>query len=296
MEKQYKSEQEFLANYDASKYEKPSVTVDMLIFTVNKTKNKNYRALANKTLQILMIKRKDYPFKDCWAIPGGFAHIDEAIKDSAKRELLEETNLDNVYMEQLYTWGDLNRDPRTRVISVAYMALANKEELEVKAGDDAAEAEWFDVSYVFDKSETVNGVTKNDYILTLKNNSTELKAVVRENKTVTHNIVDIKYEIIDNGGIAFDHAKIIAYGLHRLKTKVEWSDIAFHLMPDEFTIGDLQDVYSLILEKEIIAPNFRRKMKHMLLPVNKEAEEVAGHRPAQLFRFNPNWREEREEY
>ena len=296
MEKYFETEQEFLANYDDSKYQKPSVTVDMLIFTINKTKNKNYRALANKSLQILMVNRKDHPFKGHWAIPGGFAHIDEAIKDSAKRELKEETNLDNVYMEQLYTWGDLGRDPRTRVISVAYMALTNKDELEVKAGDDAADAQWLDVSYDFVSSQTVDGITKNDYELKLKNETVELKAIVRENKTVTHNVVDIKYEIIDNGGIAFDHAKIIAYGLHRLKTKVEWSDIAFHLMPDEFTIGDLQDVYSLILNKKIIAPNFRRKMKHMLLPINKETEEAAGHRPAQLFKFNPNWREEKEEF
>ena len=161
MEKYFKTEQEFLANYDDSKYQKPSVTVDMLIFTINKTKNKNYRALANKSLQILMVNRKDHPFKGHWAIPGGFAHIDEAIKDSAKRELKEETNLDNVYMEQLYTWGDLGRDPRTRVISVAYMALTNKDELEVKAGDDAADAQWFDVSYDFVSSQTVDGITKN---------------------------------------------------------------------------------------------------------------------------------------
>lgn len=292
MEKQYKTEREFLENYDDSKYKKPSVTVDMLIFTINNVKSKNYRALDDKKLQILMIKRKDFPFKDHWAIPGGFANVDESIKDSACRELKEETNLDNVYMEQLYTWGDLNRDPRTRVISVAYMALANKEELNVKAGDDASEAEWFDVSYVFDKKTIEDDIVKNDYILTLKNGTTELKAIVRENKIVTKNIVDIKYEIIDNGGIAFDHAKIIAYALYRLKTKVEWSDIAFHLMPEEFTIGDLQDVYSLILNKEIIAPNFRRKIKNMLIPVNKNTEKIAGHRPAKLFRFNPNWREQ----
>lgn len=293
MEKQYETEEEFLANYDANKYEKPSVTVDMLIFTINKTKNKNYRALSNKSLQILMVKRKDHPYKGKWAVPGGFSKIDENIKDSALRELKEETNLENVYMEQLYTWGDVERDPRTRVISVSYMALANKEELDVKAGDDAAEVEWFDVSYTLDKTETVDGVEKKDYILTLKKEDTELSAVVRENKTINHNIIDIKYEIIDNGDIAFDHAKIIAYALYRLKTKVEWSDIAFHLMPDEFTIGDLQDTYSLILGKELIAPNFRRKIKPMLIAIDKESKDIAGHRPAKLFKFNPNWKEER---
>ncbi|WP_286078044.1 NUDIX hydrolase [Thomasclavelia cocleata] len=292
IEKQYKTEEEFLANYDANKYEKPSVTVDMLIFTINKTKSENYRALSNKSLQILMVKRKDYPYKDKWAIPGGFAKIDENIKDSALRELKEETNLDNVYMEQLYTWGDVGRDPRTRVVSVSYMALANKEELDVKAGDDAAEANWFDVSYTLDNVTNEDGIEKKDYILQLKNDEVTLQATIRENKTINHNIIDIKYEIINNGDIAFDHAKIIAYALYRLKTKVEWSDIAFHLMPDEFTIGDLQDTYSLILGKELIAPNFRRKMKPMLIDIGKESEDIAGHRPAKLFKFNPNWKEE----
>ncbi len=286
---EYKTEKEFLEHYDANKYPKPSVTVDMLIFTVNKTQSENYRELSKKSLQILMIKRGGFPFKGKWAIPGGFSQIDESLKTAAERELKEETNLDNVYMEQLYTWGDVNRDPRTRVISVSYMALANKEELEVEAGDDASEAQWFDVSYKKINSIEDSEIVKEDYALTLRADDVELKAVIRENKTVKNNIVDIAYEIIDSGDLAFDHAKIIAYALHRLKTKVEWSDIAFHMMPDEFTIGDLQDVYELILDRKIVAPNFRRKMKPMLIPVNKDSEEIQGHRPAKLFKFNASW-------
>lgn len=288
---EYTTEKEFLEHYDANKYEKPSVTVDMLIFTVGKKPSKNYRELSKKSLQMLMIKRGGFPFKGKWAIPGGFAAMDESIKESAYRELKEETNLENVYMEQLYTWGDVNRDPRTRVISVSYMALASKEALDVQAGDDAAEAKWFDVSYSPVGTTEVDGVKKNDYELCLRNEEygIELKAIVRENKTVQNNIVDIVYEIIDSGDIAFDHAKIIAYAIHRLKTKVEWSDIAFHMMPQEFTIGDLQDVYELILGKKMIAPNFRRKIKPMLIPVNKDSDEQGGHRPAKLFKFNPDW-------
>ena len=123
--KQGLTEEEFLASYDASKYERPSVTVDMLIFTVTNEKKENYRKLPEKVLRLLMIKRADHPYIGQWALPGGFIKMDESLEEGALRELKEETNIDNIYMEQLYTWGDVNRDPRTRIISVSYMALVD---------------------------------------------------------------------------------------------------------------------------------------------------------------------------
>ena len=131
-------EKEFLKNYNPNKYQRPSVTTDVIVLTTSE----NYRFL-----RILLIKRKNFPFKDCWAIPGGFVNIDEELESAAKRELKEETNLSPSYMEQLYTFGGVDRDPRTRVISVSYLALLNFNKVEeVRADDDAAEAEWFTVS------------------------------------------------------------------------------------------------------------------------------------------------------
>ena len=124
-----------LSNYDHSKYRKPSVTVDIIIFSV-----------FHGALRVLLIKRKHPPFRDYWAIPGGFVNIEsaETLEEAARRELHEETNLRGIFIEQLKTYGDPKRDPRMRVITVAYYALVpyDKAKDMVRAGDDAAEAEW----------------------------------------------------------------------------------------------------------------------------------------------------------
>lgn len=297
-EKEYKTEQEFLKEYNSDKYKKPSVTVDMLIFTIGEKEASSYRELPTKKLEILMIKRNGHPYKDCWAIPGGFIDVDnESLIDSARRELKEETNLENIYMEQLYTWGDLNRDPRGRVISTSYMALAQKSKLDgVVAGDDAKEAEWFAVS--LEKTSENNDFDKNGAIicnttilnLTLENENigVKLDAKIKVVKNIKGNTVDTTYELVENDGIAFDHAKIISYAVSRLRNKLEYTTIAFQLIDEEFTIGELQLVYSTILDKQYTAPNFRRKMSPMLIPVtNPKKTENKGHRPAQYYRLNP---------
>lgn len=116
------------------KYPHPAVTTDLVIFTVR-----------DAALNLLLIKRGGEPFKNSWALPGGFVRIDESIDDCAKRELAEEAGLENVYLEQLYTFGAPERDPRERVISVAYYTLTPSEDLELKAGTDATAAEWFPI-------------------------------------------------------------------------------------------------------------------------------------------------------
>ena len=117
--------------YDPDKYEKPSVAVDIVLFTIR-----------NNRLEVLLIRRKHKPCAGMWALPGGFVDIGESLEAAALRELKEETGLDNVYIEQLRAYGDPDRDPRTRVISIAFLALAPAEKLNVKAGDDAADAAW----------------------------------------------------------------------------------------------------------------------------------------------------------
>ena len=123
---------ETAATYDASRYERPSVTVDVVILTVRSGR-----------LEVLLIKRKRWPFEGMWAIPGGFVTPDESLEDAAKRELAEETGVHDVYLEQLYTFGDPGRDPRTRVITVVYYALMRTERLRIQAADDAADAGWY---------------------------------------------------------------------------------------------------------------------------------------------------------
>ncbi len=119
------------------KFKKPSVTVDIVIFTIQ-----------NSDLKVLLIKRGIEPFKDKWALPGGFVRIDESLEQAAKRELEEETGVKNVYLEQLYTFGEPKRDPRGRVITVAYMALINSTNIELKATTDVSDAKWFSVSKI----------------------------------------------------------------------------------------------------------------------------------------------------
>jgi 8-oxo-dGTP diphosphatase len=115
-------------------YENPSVTVDVIVFTVK-----------NNDLKVILVKRKYEPFKKMWVIPGGFVRVEESLENAAKRELLEETNVKDVFMEQLYTFGEPKRDPRGRVITVAYFALVGSKKATLKASSDAAEAKWHSV-------------------------------------------------------------------------------------------------------------------------------------------------------
>ena len=286
------TEEEFLREYDADKYKKPSLTVDMALFTITNEEEKNRRKLPEKELQILMIKRGEHPCIGQWALPGGFVSVEESIEEAAKRELKEETNIENIYMEQLYTWGEVDRDPRTRVISVSYLALVDSSKLNVIAGDDAVEAKWFSVKaneYKEVKISTEKGLIIEKYItLELENGEDNCSAVVKETKTLNGTVVTSDYEIVENNGIAFDHAKIILYSLMRLRNKVEYTNIAFNLMGEYFSLSELQQVYEIILGKELLPAAFRRKIADMVIET-KEIRKEAAHRPSKLYNFNPEW-------
>jgi ADP-ribose pyrophosphatase YjhB (NUDIX family) len=293
--KQGRTEEEFLREYDAGKFERPSVTVDMLIFTVVNEEEENYRKLPEKVLKLLMVKRGDHPFIDKWALPGGFVSVKESLDDAARRELRAETNVDNVYMEQLYTWGDVGRDPRTRVISCSYMALADSTKLNVVAGDDAADARWFNIKYSLTQekktiSETGH-VLEKIYSINLLNETENLSATVRVVESVEGKVTNVLREVVESNGISFDHAKMIEYGIERLKNKIEYTDIAFNLMPELFTLSELQQVYEVILGKELLAAAFRRKITDMVVETNQFTKD-AGHRPSKLYRFNHSWKNE----
>ncbi|OPZ88625.1 MAG: Bifunctional NMN adenylyltransferase/Nudix hydrolase [Firmicutes bacterium ADurb.Bin419] len=292
--KQGLTEVEFLEKYDPGIFESPSVTVDMLIFTVVNEEEENYRKLPEKKLKLLMVKRGDHPFIGQWALPGGFVSMKESLEDAALRELKTETNVDNVYMEQLYTWGDVGRDPRTRVISCSYMALADSTKLNIVAGDDADDAKWFNIrNNITQENKTI---TEKGYVLEKlysinlwSDQHEELSATVKVVETVEGRVIKTSREVVESNGIAFDHAKMIEYGIERLKNKIEYTDIAFNLMPELFTLSELQQVYEVILGRELLAAAFRRKIADMVIETNQFTKD-AGHRPSKLYRFNHSWR------
>lgn len=290
--KQGLTEEEFLAAYDVTGFERPSVTVDMVIFTVTNQDEENYRKLPEKVLRVLMVKRGDHPFMGQWALPGGFIAMDESIDKSAVRLLKDETNVENIYMEQLYTWGDIDRDPRTRVISCSYMTLVDSYILDIKPGYGADDAKWFTVtSEVFQEQKDIKDkgyVLQSLIRIELTNDEEKLSAVLRKTKTVEGKVTTVKWKAIESSGIAFDHSRIIQYGIERLRNKIEYTDIAFNLMPELFTLTELQQVYEVILDKELLKANFRRKIADMVIETNQFTKD-AGHRPSKLYRFNPDW-------
>ncbi len=206
-------------------YPRLFVSTDVIIF-----------ALRDNDLQVLLIKRKYPPFEGTWAIPGGFVDVDESLEGAALRELEEETGVRDVYLEQLYTFGDPGRDPRGRVITVAYFALVPAVAIHPRAGDDAAEARW--------------------------------------------------WSVYDLPPLAFDHADILAYAVQRLRYKLEYTAVGFELLPEIFTLSELQAAYEIILGERLDKRNFRRKILSAGV-----IEETGGYRtggegrPAKLYHF-----------
>jgi 8-oxo-dGTP diphosphatase len=205
-------------------YPRPSVTVDVIIFT-----------LRDDDLQVLLIRRGHSPFVNMWAIPGGFVGIDESLEDAAMRELEEETGVREVYLEQLYTFGDLDRDPRGRVITVAYFALVPADAVQPHAGHDAAEARW--------------------------------------------------WSVYDLPSLAFDHADILAYALQRLRYKLEYTAVGFELLPEAFTLSELQVAYEIILGEKLDKRNFRRKILNADVIEGTGEHRTGEGRPAKLYHF-----------
>ena len=287
------TEREFLQQYKVGDYERPSVTTDMVIFTVTEEEADSYRKLPEKELRVLLIRRAGHPYLGKWALPGGFVRSNETTEQAAVRELQEETGVKDVYLEQLYTFSDVGRDPRTWVISCSYMALINSDKLELKAGDDAADAAWFKVSYRPLREEKVlieDGYMKTlEYELILSGAEEELSAVVAKTITAKTTSTGMDFNIVANEGLAFDHAKIIACAIERLRGKVNYTDIALHLMPKLFTLTELQQVYEVVMDKELLKAAFRRKVANLVAETDQYTEN-AGHRPSRLYRRN--WEDE----
>ncbi len=251
------TEREFLSKYDPEKYEHPSVTVDTLIFTVDKGDEED-------RLRILLIQRGDHPFLHKWAIPGRFVGMRESVDQAAARELKEKTGLnpEDIYLEQLYTWGDVDRDPRTRIISISYMALIpgemfargsreNRDSTAPAGGNtqDPEKAAWYWVGIRAGSLRLWN----EDGELTLED-------------------------------LAFDHGRMIRLALERMKNKVFYTDIAFKLLPDKFTFSELQRLYEAILGEKLHAPNFRRDMEKWVEQTQEIHRPQRAGKPARYYR------------
>ena len=208
-------------------YERPAVSVDCVIFGWD----------GSEELKVLLIQRARDPFAGQWALPGGFVEMEESLEEAALRELKEETGVQDVFIEQLYTFGKPGRDPRTRVISVAYFALVNLPEHPVRADSDASQAQWFGLSEI--------------------------------------------------PNLAFDHREILNTALKRLRAKIRYQPIGFELLPDKFTLSQLQSLYESILGvQKLNKRNFRTRILKM--GVLKEVGRQTGvaHRPATLYSFD----------
>jgi 8-oxo-dGTP diphosphatase len=264
------TEKEFLAQYNPGHYERPSVTVDMLLFGMSSDL---------KGLKLLLIKRNNHPYIGCYALPGGFVGIKESAYTAACRELEEETGLKDIYMEQLYTMSQPDRDPRMRVIDIAYMTLIPVDTMKPQAGDDASEALWFDITF-------------DNKLLTFSNSEKNINIAYSLKEKIFNNgrlkVKNYIPELISEEALAFDHAQIVLEGLMRLRNKTEYSDIVFNLMPQEFTLPDLQRVYEIILGRKLYKTNFKRNVDNKIKSLNRKGVSITGNKASELYEYVPD--------
>ena len=212
-------------------YPHPAVAVDIALFTVA-------GQLQDLRLQVLLIARKEKPFRGQWALPGGFVRIEEDLPDAAIRELAEDTGVRDVYLEQVGAVGTPDRDTRERVITIVYVGLVAGDKHPAQAAGSATDVRWFDLA--------------------------ELPA------------------------LAFDHAELLQMGLAHLRRRVNDAPVCFELLPEEFTLSELQALTEAIVGRKLDRRNFRRKAQDLgLLHSVKGSLREGKHRPAQLFRFAP---------
>lgn len=283
------NEQEFLQQYDQQQFERPSLAVDMAVFSVVRHSVSNYRKLPEQKLAVLLIERAEHPFQNQWALPGGFVLPGETVETAARRELEEETGITEADLRQLHVFSETKRDPRGWIISSSFMALTEFTQT-LFSSKDAKQAKWFTCTYTtLDEQTTQDGEniyqTVQHNKLTLRREGIELTAVIEVKQTVSLYNRETTYTILENTGLAFDHAKIIACAVTALRKDLERPVDAFRFLPETFTLTDLQHVYETILGKKLLTANFRRKIAPYVIPTDRRTS-ACGHRSAQLYKRN----------
>jgi 8-oxo-dGTP diphosphatase len=235
------SEAEFLATYDPSQFQRPSVTVDVALLSA-----------FEGALYALVVKRTEHPSRGRWALPGGFVPMEESLDAAAVRILAAKTGLASVFLEQLYTFGHPRRDPRTRVIAVAYYALVDRRRFAAAHAQGELSVARIAVPW---SGETGGRVDLHD----------------SRGATLP---------------TAFDHADILGMAVKRVRGKLDYTPVGFQLLPETFTLLDLQRVHETVLGRPLNKDSFRRRMLATgELEATGEAEKDVGHRPAELYRF-----------
>ena len=231
---------EYLESYDPEAYPRPSVTVDLVLMTI-----------VDGQLAVLLQQRPVQPFQGDWALPGGFVGIREGLDDGARRVLDQKAHISDAYVEQLYTFGAPDRDPRTRVITVVYFALLPAER----------------------------------FAASLKRSADLMLAeLMTPSEGETDGLVAACGEDGRELSLAFDHADILALAVKRLRGKLDYSEVGFALLPERFTLRQLQDVHEAILGMRFNKPAFRRRMLDKgWIEGTGERETGASFRPAELY-------------
>lgn len=242
MNNQEQEERAFLAGYDPGEFERPSVAVDVALLTA-----------FDGGLHALLLKRTAHPDRGKWALPGGFVGITESLDDAALRVLgageAPRRDGDRPYLEQLYTFGEPGRDPRMRIITVAYYALVDRR--------------WF--------REVREGVAGRLAIPWEGETGGPVETAAEDGSTLA---------------LAFDHGEILGMAVKRIRGKLNYTPIGYQLLPDRFSLRELQDVHETILGRPLNKDSFRRRMLSSgELEATGRMEKEKAHRPAELYRF-----------
>ena len=266
------SEMEFLDSYNPSDFPPQSVAVDLVVFKMSDDLN---------TLQVLLHKRDEHPFKGSWALSGGFVRNTESAYSAACRILNTKLGVSCGHVEQLYTMSQPNRDPRMRIFSIVYLVIVNNDSL-----DTLYKSDWFDITMSDSKLELYNresntsikyNLVKNEYKngVDITEGFEPIKETLGRKSSITYD-----YECCD---LAFDHASIIIEAVSRLRGKLEYSDLAFNFVSTEFTMPDLKRVYEVILNKELFRGNFQGSVAGKVKLLDRKGSSVVGNKKSQLF-------------
>lgn len=265
------SEKDFLKNYSIENYNRPSVTTDIVAFTMRSKDTESFRKDPVSKLSVLLIERGEHPFKGMWALPGGFVRMDETVEETALREIVEETNVKPTTLIYTGVFSGIDRDPRGRIISNAFTCILNQEPKAI-AGTDAKSARWFDVS--------LQELQKGKFVLELTSEETKFSVRISEKKS---SLGINQFQVESNDVLAFDHTQIILTALKTLKSRATNFELIFDFLPSEFTLASLQKVQETITGVSTVPANFRRKVCEYVEETGNFTQG-AGHRPAMLYK------------